>query len=355
MINQSLFTLCVILIHISVLVFVLFEYVSNISKNKTIPILLLNFLIGIVFVSFILLFGFRDYSIGADTLVYKLIYESFIFFHDKKNTDIGFEIYMYVFSWVGFRGFLLACAVAYILPLGVLFNKITKYRLYLFFGLISLFSFYSLGINILRQGIAISLSMLALYFYINQFKKKAFLFFILGFSFHSSVVLIPLFSWFAKHFLNLKKSLFIFIITSFLSVIGEKIIALFSKLPFFDSLYKNRLSIYSEGISDTFYQVGFRLDFYLFNLFFILLGLFFIKKLKFTDEKYVFIYKVYVLLSSVFILFFNLPYSDRTGVLSWMLIPYIQLPLICKSNKYRKLTIPFFILLNTCIFYFFIN
>lgn len=112
---------------------------------------------------------------------------------EKKITeekDYIFNYFMIICSKVmDVYGFFIICAMLYVVPLYRFSKKHFKeYWFYSFFILIISFSFWTYGVNGIRNGIATSLFFLAL-----SFDKKivtAFIFF-LAISFHKSLMLPP--------------------------------------------------------------------------------------------------------------------------------------------------------------------
>ena len=124
--------------------------------------------------------------------------------------------------------------------------------------------------------------------------------------------------------------LFIFLVAMLIAVLGFKPASL---LPFagFSALLQAKVNGYGNRIS--LYQTGFRLDFSLFNLVFLWVGIRCRKQFS-PDSLYGLIVTLYGLLSSVFVLAFQLPYSDRVGLWSWILIPLIvALPILQREPK----------------------
>ena len=195
---------------------------------------------------------------------------------------------------------------------------------------ISLFFFKNMGMNIIRQGVA---NILVLYG-ITLYKDKKFIAgvvcFILGFSFQASV-LFPILAWFACRYISLKASLITLVICSVLSIMGFGLEKIGGFLPFLNGYFDNRFDSYIDKTISDSYVLGFRANFFAFNWGFILIGLWIRKRLD-NSELQDKILKTFILLSSIFFLYFNLPYSDRIGLLSWMFIPLIMLPVFRKDN-----------------------
>lgn len=59
---------------------------------------------------------------------------------------------------------------------------------------------------------------------------------------------------------------------------------------------------------------------------------------------------LYILLTSFFVLAFKMPYSDRFGILSWVLIPIVILPIFNCSKSIKVLGLILFIAVNVLLY-----
>ena len=359
MINDIMFFDIYTIIYVS-LCFLCLLNIVILRSGKKLPDKFNNYMVILYFTLITILFSLRDIRIGTDTGTYLRLFHEFSELNviglglDALNSDIGFILFIKLISVFGQEYFLFFCALLYIYPIFFILLKIKcDYKLFFILCVFSMFFFLSLGINIMRQGIALSFMILGIYFDTVS-KKKQFVFFsLLACSFHSSVILILILYMLTKRFLGLKIVSTIFIIAVFLSLFGITLINRLGDYGLLSSLYDSRLMSYVESDNSVGYKIGFRYDFFLFNMFYLLVGAYFIRfKKAYVSVLYVHIFKTYILLTSVFVIMFNFPYSDRFGVLSWVFIPYILSPFVINKALVKKAIIPF-VVLNVLIFVIF--
>jgi hypothetical protein len=328
---------------------------NNIISNK-----IYNKLLIIVSILFILFYGFRAINIGTDTGNY------FYQFINYDSLDYGNGIIMYYIYktlhllHLPYQSFLLlmSCLFVGVLALSIYKNgKIFgSNTLLIFFGLISLFYFQSLGINVMRQGVSLSFLLLAITNY-QLFKDKKWrwvLPIMLSVLFHFTSI-IPIFIYvLIQHFKKVKLKIFylIYIAALFLSAINISILNFKEYLGFLMvderrvTSYLTDVDIYEE------YTIGFKPQFVAFNTIFLLFFIYIksnIKQSVYFDG----LLKYYVLLSAIFFMTFQMPYSDRWGLMSWVVIPILSAPVFSKTfpRKIYTITCLAFIL----IFIFFEN
>jgi hypothetical protein len=219
------------------------------------------------------------------------------------------------------------------------FKGINKIFLLWFFT--SLFIFISMSTNVLRQGIGGVVVMWGISIYLNrENKSKRFIIpLLIAPLFHFSLILVVILFFISKYLKNIKLAYTILLISIVLSYIGFNLNITLGNLPVVGNIFLDRMDTYlGENVKN--YKVGFRIDFFLFNLFFVFIG-HYISKLKFIKSNYPLygqIYTTYILLTSYFILMFNVPFSDRFGILSWIFIPFIMYPIFDLSNsRYNNL------------------
>jgi hypothetical protein len=100
------------------------------------------------------------------------------------------------------------------------------------------------------------------------------------------------------------------------------------------------------------YSIGFKPQFVAFNTLFLLFFAY-IRKFVYVSEESTQLFKYYLLTSSLFFMVFQLPYSDRWGVMSWVAIPFLLAPLFKVGTGRRLATVT--VLLLTAIFLFFLT
>jgi hypothetical protein len=89
-----------------------------------------------------------------------------------------------------------------------------------------------------------------------------------------------------------------------------------------DLLESDKRLIYIE-FDDIKYEIGFKPQFAIFNSVFLFLGLYLLKNLK-VKEKFRILLKYFMLSSILFFMAFQIPFSDRWGLFSWIVIPIIM-------------------------------
>ena len=316
-----------------------FSFATSPSVIKTDK--LNNQLIILFSVWFFFLFGSRYFGVGTDTPAYVRAFQSGLL-----GGDIGFRIFAGITRLLSDNGrfFLYAVSFILILPMCIFFCKV-KYesKFLLFFIFTNMFFFRTLGINIIRHGIAISFFLLAI-LYLGKIKILATsILFLLSFSFHYAMI-IPI----VLYIVSIKlKTLLIpvlcFFIATVLSLFAFNFPDFLRSIPVLGSwsLLMSRLDSIEHSAQWAYYfRTGFRPDFFIFNLFFAILGLLSYKH----AIKYISRYRVYLsaflFTSAFFFLMFQLPFSDRFGLMSWIFIPFLMLPFIQEPwlfGKYGKI------------------
>lgn len=315
----------------------------EINKDYLRQIKLGRFLILLPIIFLIPLIGLREFNVGSDTLSYHIIlwltdtsidYSSEFFFVLIANT------LKYLNLSYGY--FLFLIAFLFIFLIYIFVSKISiKYHsnaFFIFFAYMSMFFFLSLGINIIRQGVSLALLLVAYSFFINrQSKLKIISFVLFSFAFHSSS-LIPVLIFtliiFSKNVAIIKDKyfyliFFLFIVLSYLNF-GLLDIAP-TLMDFLGS--DNRRVGYLSG-DDLDYRTGFRLDFIIFNTVFLFISIYAKSLIMYRDLKDIYstIVRYYIVASCLFFMAFQLPYSDRWGLFSWVVIPLIMSPLLYSTS-----------------------
>jgi len=313
----------------------------------------------IVLITFIILFsGTRNYNIGTDTYNYFHYFylkgikiSGFYDFFKTFNTDFLFKVIMYiVFPFKSFMLFLFTVSVIMNVSLYKFARKFTDYgksgsSLLLFLTIASSFVFINYQINTIRNGLAIPFIFFGIYYVIQNEYKYAFLYLLIAFLFHRTTlipiacILLVLISGKIKY----KYFIIIYIIAIGLAASGFG----FDKLTFLANIGNDDFSkLAFQGENE--YRTGFRMDFVLYNSLFLL---FFIKFSNLKNRTDLVLIKYYILTSIIFFFNFNIPYSDRIGNYSWIVIPLLLFNTIKISFPERKIQISTWV----TIFYFVLN
>ncbi len=318
----------------------------------------------LTFVFFLILFvGLREYDIGTDTSNYLNFYftpvttqvSSYFEVFTRLKSDFLFEVLTSFAYWHhNFKLFLLTVSIVMNVTLYAFVRKFTNYgkngsSLLLFLTLASCFSFMSMEINILRNGLSISFILLAIYSIIEKDTKKFILYIIVAYLFHRTAIiplaLILVIIWLNK--IDIKYYFAFYALAILLALVGFG----FHAIPFLATLGNEDLQNLSF-VGDTTYRIGFRYDFVIYNTFFLVLFV------KFTNwnPKDLFLIKYYILSSTIFFFNFYIPFSDRFGIYSWIIIPLLLFNTINEAFPTKKVFIlsvvlmAFYILNNFILF-----
>ncbi len=306
----------------------LYFLIENILRNKK-HIKSQNIILLAVCTVLIFLFGLRDFRVGIDNEIYLYLFESSY----AEHKDFGFKyLTNFLKTVTDKRGFIFVIAALYMVTFYLFIRKWNReIIIYLFFMYISLFFFKNMGMNAIRQGLACSFFLFGLVVYKNKKYLIAGILFFIGFSFQATII-IPIIIWYLNRFISLKMSLIILSICSVFSISSIGIDKLSGFLPFLSDLFENRFDTYINKTTGEDYIVGFRPDFFLFNWLFVFIGLWINRKI-YSDDIQLKILKSFILISGIFFLYFNLPYSDRIGLLSWIFIPLIFAPIYAEKTQ----------------------
>ncbi|WP_410198522.1 EpsG family protein [Aliarcobacter butzleri] len=297
------------------------------------------FIITLIFFITLIFCGGREIHVGTDTYDYHKIFE-IINFYDYPPEAITWEpLYVYLNKLIYFLNgdsYILIFISSFI-SISVIFyfiikesnNKYLSIILYIcIFG-------YLFTFNGVRQSIAISFFVIAMYNLNNDNKKYLYIYSIIAFLFHYSVIVVILiyfiFSLINKRIIILTiwlVSLFIISNPIFTTLILEPFINLFSLiLPFKYQYYFDEL-LYEANLNlkILFYQIIFIMYYYVLN----------VKKVEFSK------YKKYIELSMIGIIvynyFFYLEFFNRFAIyfeiFNIIAIPFSIYVIFFKKYKY---------------------
>ena len=283
----------------------------------------------------VVVFGYRDYSFGADTARYAarftwlkdlpldLVAEQF------RGGDVGFYLLSdLLVGAVGVRGTFVAysvvLAVAVVYAARRLCGKKAGAALALYATLPAL---YVMGSNVLRHGLALSALLVGLGLLLDRRYVLAAAAAAAGLVLHASSVIFLLCALAARK-ASTRTCAVVFgaaSVASFLSMsvlsvgglLGVDVVAL---------LTGDRFAEFVSG--ETYgYDVGFRPDFYLYTMAPVLVALVgtgrrrgYFARISPDDRV---LLNTYLLAASALVLSFSFPYSDRVGLFAWVLIPVV--------------------------------
>lgn len=299
-----------------------------------------------------LLFGLRDLDVGTDTDIVRVQFE----YHDRL--DFGFQ---FAFDFLivlvsqftdNYHVFLLVLSSMYtglILSSILILSKKTDLNIFLVsFSFVSFYFFEQLGINIVRQGVSLAFFLLAVSLYFKEPSKFNYWLIplVLAVGFHITTIVVVFIFGLIIFFKKLKVLYFyaLYFLVLIISAIGGSILSFGSLLSYFFLVDSQRADFYINNENGLGYEVGFKTQFAVFNTLF--LGIFtFInfKILHYKDESYEILLKYYMVMSAIFFLMFQIPFSDRWGMMSWITIPLLLAPLfsINKTAKFSMGTLAF--------------
>ncbi len=253
----------------------------------------------------------------------------------NTNDDYGWHVFMrFMARNTSIHIFFSICAFVYIYPM----YKISKeffgnYWYYAFIMFIVSFSFWTYGVNGMRNGAACSLFLWG----VSQHKNKvamSVLFLIASF-FHKTT-LLPIFAFLLTYVYNDPKVYFkLWLLCIPLSLAaGSLWVQLFANIGFGDD---DRLAGYltSQSSAGTFSKTGFRWDFLFHSAFAIFSGWYFVIKRNYKDNMYFKLLNTYFLCNGFWILVINANYSNRFAYLSWFMMAIVIIYPFLKQQFFK--------------------
>lgn len=348
------------LIYSTICILVLVSASSIDFKNNYLSVRAGVKIVGIFLTVYIFLFGFREINIGTDTASYQLLWDITNNFSFTSEFFTSALINFLKGINLTFVSFLLVYAIIFITTIYFAILKIGKTYvvnpLFILFVFVSLFFFKTMGINIIRQGTSLAFILLfILNFDFENWKKISFRLVLLGliaFSIHNTSIICLLIIFFLAIFKKIRLNYYVFLyfISIILSYLSYGIHQILPNLRGFD---ERRVESYVEKFDDIFI-VGFKPQFVLFNTIFLILFLSIKDYVKSINTQYEYVLKYYICISILFFLSFQMSYSDRWGIMSWIVLPYLIAPVFTGSLKMKaSRTIFSFFLIMLYVFFSF--
>lgn len=263
--------------------------------------------------------GYQNYAIGAPL---------------EKDGDMGWHIFMkFMSSYATISTFFTVVAFIYIFPLYKLSSTyFGKYWYYSFIMFLVSFSFWTYGVNGIRNGAACSLFLWGLCY--ERKKVVMALFFFLAVSFHKTL-LLPVSAYLITYIYNNPKFFFYgWLLCIPLSLVaGGLWISLFTSLGFGDDRLSGYLS--SSSTDGTFSSTGFRWDFLFHSAFAVFAGWYFVLKRKFEDTNYNRLLITYLICNGFWILVIKANFSNRFAYLSWFMMAIVIIYPLLKQKFFR--------------------
>lgn len=315
----------------------------------------------ILLLSIVVLFiGLRDpfgsWRYLGDTNHYTDIFYNYI--EDATygiKSDYGFYLLM-LFSkeYLNIQLFYLLCAFIYVLPVFLISKK--WFKEYAFFSIIlfiSSMSFWSFGINGVRNGLATSLFLLGFYFY--EKKWLMFVFVLLSITFHKSMILPTLALLISYGVGNTKMLIKIWVfIVVFSFFVGSQVeILIGDYLQLSGIMGDKRLDTYfSDELDGELVDRRYRLDFIIYSAIPIFLGYYYKYIKGFNDKFYNQVFNLYILSNSIWVIFIYAAYTNRIAYLSWFIMPLILVyPILKKQNLVKNENLYLGILILSSLFF----
>ena len=301
--------------------------VGSVLKKDTAS---LNATWGFIFAIVLILYmGLRPINIQfGDTVNYA---SEFRMIQEGRNRW-GMEnewLFSALFHWFArnsnIHAFFLLCSVFYVGSLWLAMQRMFKDYYYIpFLIILSMFTFWSYGVNGVRNGVGASLFILALS-YANNIPLMCLLAFI-GTGFHTSVFMMigaGIIAWFLN---NSYLYLVIWVVSIGASyVAGGTIQDFLANIPFFsfDDRFQGYLTQETDEANMVYVSGAFRWDFIAYSSLGTLIGYYFIFRRDFKDEYYHWIYNIYLITNAFWILVIRAAFSNRFAQISWFILPVV--------------------------------
>ena len=323
-------------------VFFLFFSFLNLTKANSLALLL----------CLTIYCGFRSVNVGTDSLMYAKMFESSIEINSHDDLPISLQSSNTFFFLIKICSFIYQSPALLFISISILFNCILYICLQKIIPSANVFStlylygfsffYYTFAINGIRNGLSYVILIGSLILLFNKKYLLSGISLFLSASIHPSS--IPVFICFILfyYFLDYKVSFFIWVFSLIASVLGFDVFSNAINLLFNSDvdIILHKLSFYD---SYSLYKIGFRLDFVIFGG---LWGCLFWYRSLTQDLFYQSLFATYLTLNGLHFLFFQMPFNDRIGILSWFLIPILA---FYKLDKDVKLEIKILMVLY-CLF-----
>lgn len=269
----------------------------------------------------------RDLSIGSDAYVYKYAFDAFIDGYNDFDFDFLFSALIVYSSYINssYELFLFISSVILLVSscyslINLAMRDSLKYEKYLFLFVIFTFlllspMFFSMQVNVLRQGLASPFIILALVSFCGKKYLRYIFYSIISIGMH----------WSSSYFLILAPILWMRTRTIIALILALSAIYLSGSSGYFISLisfgfgFETLLYELSDYGSSSDYRSGVRFDFWLLSALIISYAIF----LDFKLSLHGIIKKISMILIIPFLMMGFVAYSDRLLVCLWLLIPLL--------------------------------
>ena len=294
--------------------------------------------------AFTLIVGLRPVSsVFGDTVNYAYLYEMLNGASSFRDILPGDEIIFYSFMFfcskvMDVSFFFLIVEVIYVVPIYLACRKLAGNNsdimmLFCF----AAFSFFSYGVNGIRNGMACSLIILALSLIQGNTRDKIIcvILCLLAIGSHKSTVL-PVICIFLALFIKNPRVMFLFWLGSILLslVAGSQIENFFVSLGFDDRMEDYLYA--GEETMEQFTTVGFRWDFLLYSSVPIVMGWYMIFRKRIYNKTYLLLLGTYIFANAFWIMVIRASFSNRFAYLSWFLYPMVLSYPLLKLPIWKK-------------------
>lgn len=316
----------------------LFKY----TNDEIISSSILN-LKSFIIVSVVILFiGLRDpwgnWRYFGDTSHYSQMFEEINTVNAKEINDIGFVFFMKICArFLNLQGFYFLCACLYVIPVYFTLKKwFADKAFYALAVYVTAMSFWSFGINGVRNGLAASFFIFSLQFVNKKVIMIAIM--LVAISFHKSLIL-PVLAFFAAYYIKDTKLLMIIWLFAivFAFFFGDNIEIFVQNTFKIMGLDDDRTVTYYDNEFDGEEIIrSFRFDFILYSGFTIWLGYYYVIKKKFNDAIYIQLLNMYIIANTVWVILIYAAYTNRTAYLSWFIMPVVMIYPLLKANLLQR-------------------
>ena len=288
--------------------------------------------------------GFRPSDVGGDTGSYMIKYQKMmdgLFDPNESVKDWLFQYFQYTCAqMMSVSLFFLIVACLYITPIYIACKRFVRNNAtYLLLTAMGAFSFFSYGVNGIRNGLATSFVVLALSYISGNLKDKllcAFLCFI-AINCHGSS-LLPVVAMMFAYFIKYTKLMFyIWGLSVLISLgIGQSLNNVFMAFGL-DERMMHYMTL--EETSETEAAIAaarFRWDFLIYSFMPILLGWYCVFKKKICDLNYHLLLGTYIYSNAVWVIIIRVPFSNRFAYLSWFLYAIVLAYPLFKFHLWRN-------------------
>jgi len=282
-----------------------------------------------------IIFGLRDESFGSDTPRY-------LYFIENPYDISVFSILSdqgYIFLVNFFRFFFNFKITSILISFTAIILLFKGYRnicgdrsLFLVPLVLSFFAFIDLNSNLIKTSLSLGCFIFAVSRKRGTYK---YIFYTLAIFFHFSSLICLIIYSLRKHF-KTKILFFVWIVSNLISYLLSNFITSFISIIDIDFFSKAGIL---NIINNVDYEVGYKLKFSVFSFLAIVP---FLKEI--INNKNFYLINYYLIMNSIFILAYNIPYSNRIGILSYIVMP-ILLYQGFSENKKTSFFMPVLILL----------